>query len=75
MTRTLQSVRVLYSFSPKLGAARICRTAWLQVRGLFSLGAIDANHQSVASPQNLKPATITDSLKLEQYTPLDGTSR
>jgi glycosyltransferase involved in cell wall biosynthesis len=33
------SVRVLYSFPHKLGAARICYTAWQQVSGLAAAGA------------------------------------
>ena len=32
-------IRVLYSFPHKLGAARICYTAWQQVNGLASAGA------------------------------------
>jgi glycosyltransferase involved in cell wall biosynthesis len=32
-------VRVLYSFPHKLGADRICHTAWQQVRGLAAAGA------------------------------------
>lgn len=32
-------LRVLYSFPHKLGAARICYTAWQQVRGLEAAGA------------------------------------
>src|SRR3984885_2729127 len=32
-------MRVLYSFPHKLGADRICYTAWQQVRGLVSAGA------------------------------------
>jgi hypothetical protein len=32
-------VRVLYSFPNKLGAARICYTAWQQVNGLAAAGA------------------------------------
>jgi glycosyltransferase involved in cell wall biosynthesis len=32
-------IRVLYSFPHKLGAARICHTAWQQVRGLAAAGA------------------------------------
>ncbi len=34
-----RSVRVLYSFPHKLGAGRICYTAWQQVRGLMTAGA------------------------------------
>src|SRR5437870_1750872 len=33
------SVRVLYSFPHKLGADRICYTAWQQVNGLAAAGA------------------------------------
>ena len=32
-------VRVLYSFPHKLGASRICYTAWQQVKGLAAAGA------------------------------------
>jgi glycosyltransferase involved in cell wall biosynthesis len=39
MARNPEKIRVLYSFPHKLGAARICYTAWQQVRGLASAGA------------------------------------
>jgi D-inositol-3-phosphate glycosyltransferase len=39
MTRTVEKVRVLYSFPHRLGAARICHTAWQQVYGLMGAGA------------------------------------
>jgi len=39
MTRTAETVRVLYSFPHRLGAARICHTAWQQVYGLMGAGA------------------------------------
>ncbi len=39
MTRSLETIRVLYSFPHKLGAARICHTAWQQVNGLLDAGA------------------------------------
>jgi glycosyltransferase involved in cell wall biosynthesis len=39
MTRTTEKVRVLYSFPHRLGAARICHTAWQQVYGLLGAGA------------------------------------
>jgi hypothetical protein len=32
-------VRVLYSFPHKIGASRICYTAWQQVNGLVTAGA------------------------------------
>lgn len=39
MTRALEPVRVLYSFPHKLGASRICYTAWEQLRGIAAAGA------------------------------------
>src|SRR5262245_31770480 len=34
-----KKIRVLYSFPHKLGASRICYTAWEQVRGIVQAGA------------------------------------
>src|SRR5437016_4011768 len=39
MSRTTKRVRVLYSFPHKLGAERICTTAWQQVNGVAPAGA------------------------------------
>jgi len=39
MNRKTDRVRVLYSFPHKLGAARICYTAWQQVDGIAKAGA------------------------------------
>jgi glycosyltransferase involved in cell wall biosynthesis len=39
MSQANNQVRVLYSFPNKLGAARICYTAWQQVNGLAAAGA------------------------------------
>lgn len=39
MNKTNKPVRVLYSFPLKLGAPRICTTAWYQVDGLAAAGA------------------------------------
>jgi glycosyltransferase involved in cell wall biosynthesis len=39
MTPKKKPIRVLYSFPHKLGAARICYTAWQQVNGLAAAGA------------------------------------
>ncbi|MGD1018617.1 MAG: glycosyltransferase family 4 protein [Verrucomicrobiia bacterium] len=39
MNRGSKPVRVLYSFPLKLGASRICTTAWYQVDGLAAAGA------------------------------------
>src|SRR5262249_17019639 len=39
MSLTRNKVRVLFSFPHKLGAGRICNTAWQQVNGLAAAGA------------------------------------
>ena len=39
MSRSINTIRVLYSFPHKLGADRICTTAWQQVFGLLEAGA------------------------------------
>ena len=39
MSRDNKTIRVLYSFPHKLGADRICYTAWQQVNGLAAAGA------------------------------------
>ncbi len=39
MNRKTDRVRVLYSFPHKLGADRICHTAWQQVNGIAAAGA------------------------------------
>jgi glycosyltransferase involved in cell wall biosynthesis len=39
MSHDKQRIRVLYSFPHKLGAERICYTAWQQVNGLAAAGA------------------------------------
>ena len=39
MSRSIGRIRVLYSFPHKLGASRICYTAWQQVNGLSAAGA------------------------------------
>jgi glycosyltransferase involved in cell wall biosynthesis len=39
MSHTRERVRILYSFPHKLGAGRICYTAWQQVNGLAAAGA------------------------------------
>ena len=39
MTPDPKPIRVLYSFPHKLGADRICYTAWQQVNGLAAAGA------------------------------------
>src|SRR5208337_3191780 len=39
MTHDNKPIRVLYSFPHKIGADRICYTAWQQVNGLAAAGA------------------------------------
>jgi len=39
VSRSSDRLRVLYSFPNKIGAARICYTAWQQVNGLVAAGA------------------------------------
>jgi glycosyltransferase involved in cell wall biosynthesis len=39
VSQSKEHIRVLYSFPHKLGAARICYTAWHQVNGLAAAGA------------------------------------
>lgn len=56
MTYDPRNIRVLYSFPHKLGADRICYTAWQQVNGLAAAGA-----QLLAMPGSLKrpvPPTV-----------------
>src|ERR1039458_4535239 len=55
-----QRVRVLYSFPLKLGADRICYTAWQQVNGLAAAGADllgfpGALHRPVAQGAKIRP--------------------
>jgi glycosyltransferase involved in cell wall biosynthesis len=55
-----QKIRVLYSFPHKLGAGRICYTAWQQVEGLVAAGADllvfpGAIHGAVPSGARVRP--------------------
>src|SRR5580693_7533480 len=51
MASTNKPIRVLYSFPHKLGADRICYTAWQQVNGLVSAGTdVLAMPAAVARP-------------------------
>ncbi|CAG7856705.1 hypothetical protein MCAMS1_01297 [biofilm metagenome] len=57
MNQNHETVRVLYSFPHRLGADRICYTAWQQVNGLASAGAdLSVFPSSVkrAVPANIK---------------------
>jgi glycosyltransferase involved in cell wall biosynthesis len=44
MSPTPDGLRVLYSFPHRIGAGRICYTAWEQVRGLVDAGAVVLAH-------------------------------
>lgn len=57
MTRTPETVRVLYSFPHRLGAARICHTAWQQVSGLLGAGASVLVYPGSLS-RELPPGTV-----------------
>ncbi|MGH9633089.1 MAG: glycosyltransferase family 4 protein, partial [Bryobacteraceae bacterium] len=51
-----KSIRVLYSFPHKLGAERICTTAWYQVSGLLQAGATVIVYPGAVS-RSLPPGT------------------
>jgi glycosyltransferase involved in cell wall biosynthesis len=60
MASTKKPIRVLYSFPHKLGADRICYTAWQQVNGLAAAGADvlafpGVLHRAVPSAVEVRP--------------------
>ena len=62
-------VRVLYSFPHKLGAARICYTAWQQVQGLAEAGAEvrvfpGVLHRPVAKNVTVEPTLARGPLRI-----------
>ena len=67
--RSQDRIRVLYSFPHRLGAERICYTAWQQVNGLAAAGvAVDVHAASIKRgvPQDVKvhPTLAVGSLRL-----------
>jgi glycosyltransferase involved in cell wall biosynthesis len=71
-------VRVLYSFPNKLGAQRICYTAWQQVRGLAAAGAkvtVFTGGLSRAVPQEVTVHTTLARGKLRIPYKLIGSKR
>jgi glycosyltransferase involved in cell wall biosynthesis len=63
------SIRVLYSFPHKLGADRICYTAWQQVEGLFAAGADllvapGALHRPVSQGVRVQPTLARGKLRI-----------
>jgi glycosyltransferase involved in cell wall biosynthesis len=62
-------VRVLYSFPHKLGAGRICYTAWQQVNGIAAAGADvlvfpGALHRPVAANVRVRPTLAWGKLRI-----------
>src|SRR5258708_2435159 len=62
-------VRVLYSFPHKLGAGRICYTAWQQVNGLAAAGAEflafpGPLHREVAPNLTVRPTLARGKIRL-----------
>ncbi len=62
-------IRVLYSFPHKLGADRICHTAWQQVNGLAAAGADvlafpGVLHRPVAASVNVRPTLARGRLRI-----------
>jgi glycosyltransferase involved in cell wall biosynthesis len=71
-------VRVLYSFPHKLGAARICTTAWHQVQGIAAAGAEVTVHTGCISrplPETVKVRTTLAWRKLRIPYKLLGAQR
>ena len=50
------NVRVLYSFPQKIGAGRVCYTAWEQVRGLHAAGATVTAFPVPSIERSLRPS-------------------
>ncbi|MGO9531628.1 MAG: glycosyltransferase family 4 protein [Syntrophobacteraceae bacterium] len=75
---TKKRLRVLYSFPHKLGADRICYTAWQQVNGLAAAGAELLVHPGVlhrAVPEGVKVSPTLGRGKLRIPYKLIGTIR
>src|SRR5579862_5558721 len=69
MFRDNRPVRVLYSFPHKIGAGRICYTAWQQVNGLAAAGADvllfpGVLHKPVAVTVRVRPTLSRGKLRI-----------
>lgn len=69
MTRHDQRIRVLYSFPHKIGADRICTTAWYQVAGVSNAGADvlvypGVVHRQLPPEVRVKPTLARGDLRL-----------
>jgi glycosyltransferase involved in cell wall biosynthesis len=69
MSASGKSIRVLYSFPHKLGADRICHTAWQQVNGLAKAGADvlafpGVLHRTVPGNVKVRPTLAWGKLRL-----------
>lgn len=63
------SIRVLYSFGSKIGADRICYTAWEQVKGLCAAGADvlvmpGAVHRQIPGNPDIRPTLACGKLRI-----------
>src|SRR5947207_8972510 len=78
MTSHRNPIRVLYSFPHKLGAERICTTAWYQIEGLAAAGAkvtVHAGSISRSLPKQVKVRTTLAWRALRMPYKLLGTLR
>jgi glycosyltransferase involved in cell wall biosynthesis len=62
-------IRVLYSFPHKLGAGRICYTAWEQVRGIAKAGAEvtvfpGVLHRAIPEPVKIRPTLARGPIRI-----------
>ena len=69
MSNSLRPVRVLYSFPHRLGAQRICYTAWQQVNGLAEAGAVldvypGSIERAVPSGVSVRPTLARGSFRI-----------
>src|ERR1700733_7077876 len=69
MKRSDKTLRVLYSFPHKLGADRICYTAWQEVNGLAAGGAEEllfpgVLHRPVAASVEVRPTLAWKKLRV-----------
>jgi len=69
MSYSCERVRVLYSFPHKLGADRICYTAWQQVNGLTAAGAevlvfAGAIHRPIPPSVKVRPTLARGKIRI-----------
>jgi glycosyltransferase involved in cell wall biosynthesis len=69
MKANKKPIRVLYSFPHKLGAGRICYTAWEQVRGIAKAGAEvtvfpGVLHRAIPEPVKIRPTLARGPIRI-----------